>query len=55
MNAWIKRIESLEAENLIMRALLSRWLEFSADVRPSCMAGEEWLEGLRSESESILK
>lgn len=54
MNEWIKKIEALEAERLAMRALLARWLEFSADVQPSCLAGEEWLDGLRAETTRVI-
>ena len=47
-------LEALKGENRGLRELVSRWLEFAVDVRPSCMAGEEWLEGLRVESENAI-
>jgi hypothetical protein len=43
------------AERLIMRELLSRWLEFASDVQPSCAAGDDWLEGLRVETKRVLE
>ena len=47
-------LEASKGENWVLRELVSRWLEFAVDVRPSCMAGEEWLEVLRVESENAL-
>jgi len=35
-------------------SLLKDWLEFSKDVQPGCAAGMDWLDNLRSRTETIL-
>ena len=54
INTLKAELEASKGENRALRELVSRWLEFAKDVQPSCMAGEEWLEGLRVESENAL-
>lgn len=48
-------IASLQDENKRLKALLKRWLEFSADVSPSCLPGEEMLRDLKRDSEEGIR
>ncbi len=34
--------------------ILKDWLKFSEDVKPSCTAGEDWLNGLRERTNSAI-
>lgn len=36
------------------KGLLSRWLEFAADVQPGCAAGADWLDELRTKTKWLI-
>jgi hypothetical protein len=52
--AMVQECDKMRLDRDEAKGLLSRWLEFAADVQPGCAAGADWLDELRTKTQRMV-